>query len=48
VDMAREIASEIPDAELTVINDAGHLSNIEKPVEFNAAVLTFLRRHAKR
>ena len=48
VDMAREIASEIPDAELTVINDAGHLSNIEKPAEFNAAVLAFLRRHAKR
>jgi len=35
-------------AELTVIEDAGHLSNIEKPEEFNAATLGFLRRHLGR
>ena len=48
VDMAKEITADIPGAELTVIADAGHLSNIEKPVEFNAATLAFLRRHVGR
>lgn len=43
VEMAEEIAADIAGAELTVIADAGHLSNIEKPAEFNAATLTFLR-----
>ena len=45
VAMATEIAAEIPGAELAVIDDAGHLSNIEKPGQFNAAVLGFLKRH---
>jgi 3-oxoadipate enol-lactonase len=45
VAMAREMANEIPGAVLTVIDDAGHLVNIEKPAEFNAAVLAFLDRH---
>lgn len=45
VDMAKELAGDIPGAELSVIDDAGHLANIEKPVEFNAAVLGFLRKH---
>lgn len=48
VDMAKEITADIPGAELTVIADAGHLSNIEKPDEFNAATLAFLRRHTGR
>jgi pimeloyl-ACP methyl ester carboxylesterase len=39
------MANEIPGAVLTVIDDAGHLVNIEKPAEFNAAVLAFLDRH---
>jgi 3-oxoadipate enol-lactonase len=41
--MARQIAARIPGARLTVIDDAGHLPNIEKPAEFNAAVVAFLR-----
>ncbi len=45
VAMATEIAAEIPGAELAVIDNAGHLSNIEKPDEFNAAVLGFVKRH---
>jgi 3-oxoadipate enol-lactonase len=45
VAMATEIAAEIPGAELAVIDDAGHLSNIEKPGQFNAVVLGFLKRH---
>ena len=48
VDMARELAAEIPGAELTIIDDAGHLVNIEKPAEFNAAVLGFLKRNPAR
>lgn len=34
--------NEIPGAQKVVIEDAAHLSNIEKPVEFNRAVLDFL------
>lgn len=45
VEMAKELAAEIPGAELTVIDDAGHLVNIERPAEFNAAVLGFLKRY---
>lgn len=45
---ARAIADEIKGAELTVIGDAGHLANIEKPQEFNEAVLGFLQRQAAR
>ncbi|HEU5018826.1 MAG TPA: alpha/beta fold hydrolase, partial [Pseudolabrys sp.] len=48
VRMAQELATEIPGAELSVIDDAGHLVNIEKPAEFNAAVIDFLRRHSGR
>jgi 3-oxoadipate enol-lactonase len=47
VEMAQEIAADIPGAELTIIPGAGHLANIEKPVEFNAATLAFLRRHTR-
>ena len=45
VEMAQEITSEIPGAELAVIADAGHLVNIEEPEEFNRVVLAFLARH---
>jgi pimeloyl-ACP methyl ester carboxylesterase len=40
--MARSIADAIPGARLAVIPAAGHLSNIEQPAAFNAAVLGFL------
>ncbi len=42
-DMVR-LSQRIPSAELTIIPNAGHLSNIENPLYFNAAVLTFLHR----
>jgi 3-oxoadipate enol-lactonase len=42
--MAKTIADAIPGAELAVIPDCGHLSNIEKPAEFNRLVLDFLGR----
>ena len=44
-DVARELASEIPGAELVIVPDAGHLVNIEQPEPFNAALLAFLGRH---
>jgi pimeloyl-ACP methyl ester carboxylesterase len=41
---AREIADLVPGAELVEIADAGHLSNLEQPEAFNAALSRFLRR----
>lgn len=41
-DSLREMASKIPNCVFTVIPDCGHLSNMERPDEFNAAVLGFL------
>ncbi len=43
--LAREMVAEVPQAELTMIPLAGHLSNIEQPEAFNRAVLDFVRRH---
>lgn len=42
-DMCRELAGMIPGARFTVIDDAGHLVNIEKPAQFNAAAIAFIR-----
>jgi len=39
--VAREFARAIPHAELVVIPGAGHMSNLERPEEFNAAVRAF-------
>jgi 3-oxoadipate enol-lactonase len=41
--VSRDMAARIPGAKLTIIEQAGHLSNIEQPQRFNAAVLGFLR-----
>ena len=43
---AREVAEAIPRAELVLFEGGGHLHNIEKPEEFNAVTLDFLRRRA--
>jgi pimeloyl-ACP methyl ester carboxylesterase len=42
--VAREFARAIPHSELVVIPGAGHMSNLERPDEFNAAVRDFCRR----
>lgn len=39
------MAERIPDSRLVVIEDAGHLTNMERPGAFNAAVLEFLLEH---
>jgi len=43
-DCARSLAQAIPGAELAVIPEAGHLSSLENPREFNRLLLDFLRR----
>jgi pimeloyl-ACP methyl ester carboxylesterase len=39
------VSSNVVNAEKCVIMDAGHMSNMEKPEEFNKVVLGFLTRH---
>lgn len=40
---SRRLVELIPHARLELIEDAGHLSNVERAAEFNAALLSFLR-----
>lgn len=40
-----KMAARIPGAEYLCLKGAGHIANMEKPAEFNAAVLDFLQRH---
>ncbi|MGW0521740.1 alpha/beta fold hydrolase [Crossiella sp. NPDC003009] len=42
---ARTIQQGIPGATLVVIDGAGHLPNLERPAEFNAALTDFLTTH---
>lgn len=42
-EVARDYAAQIPDAQLVVISDAGHLSNLEQPEAFVQAVSNFLQ-----
>ena len=44
--VAHEFNQAIPDATLVVIPDAGHVSNLEQPGPFNAAVREFCRHHS--
>jgi 3-oxoadipate enol-lactonase len=44
--MAETLARHLPNAELAIIPDAGHLSNLEQPARFNAAVEKFYERVA--
>ena len=41
--VAHEFAQAIPNAQLVVIPEAGHVSNLERPEEFNRALREFLR-----
>jgi 3-oxoadipate enol-lactonase len=41
--MARDIARRIPGAKLVEIEGAGHLSNLDRPEQFNAALDSFLQ-----
>ena len=44
-EMAREIHENLPGSELVVIPSAAHLSNLEQPEAFNAAIDNFIARH---
>ena len=43
--VARQFQDAVPDAKLVVIPDAGHVSNLEQPEQFNDAVREFCRAH---
>ncbi|MEU5986634.1 alpha/beta hydrolase [Streptomyces sp. NPDC047434] len=43
--VARQFQKAIPDTELLVIPGAGHISNLERPAEFNRAVRNFCQAH---
>ncbi len=47
VSMRMYAASEHSDIEFEVISNAGHLCNLEEPVQFNHHLLTFMQRIAK-
>ncbi len=42
---AREVAAAIPNSELVIFQNGGHLHNIEQPEEFNPVTLDFLQRN---
>ncbi|MGW6415739.1 alpha/beta fold hydrolase [Streptomyces sp. NPDC055055] len=44
--VARRFQEAVPGAELVVIPDAGHVSNLERPEEFNLAVRSFCHAHS--
>lgn len=44
---SREVAEAIPGSELVIIEDGGHLFNLEIPEEFNRVTLGFLKRVSK-
>jgi pimeloyl-ACP methyl ester carboxylesterase len=46
--VARQFEQAIPDAELVVLPDAGHVSNLEQPEVFNRTVRKFCRAHSGR
>jgi pimeloyl-ACP methyl ester carboxylesterase len=45
VSEAELLAGSLPDAELVIIPEAGHLPNLEQPDAFNDAVRLFLERY---
>lgn len=44
VENSRLIAEGLPDAELCIIPGGGHMVNMEQPLEFNKAVMTFMTK----
>ena len=43
-ELSRTMAEAIPEADLVVIDGAGHLSNLERPTEFTESLQRHLRR----
>lgn len=44
LELSREMAEAVPGAELVVVEECGHLSSLERPVEVNAALRRWLAR----
>jgi 3-oxoadipate enol-lactonase len=44
-ELAERIARRIPGAKLAVLEDCGHLSNLEQPERFNQVLLDFLQQY---
>ncbi len=44
--VGEEMNAQIPDAQLAVLDGAGHLSNLERPEAFNRVLTAFLDNHA--
>ena len=44
-ELMQRMASRIRGAEFLCLDAAGHIANVEQPAAFNAAVVSFLRRH---
>jgi pimeloyl-ACP methyl ester carboxylesterase len=42
LDASRALAAALPRARLVLVPDAGHVVNLERPADFNAALLSFL------
>jgi len=42
VEVAREIAADIEEARLVIVEECGHLATIEQPAEVNAALRAWL------
>jgi pimeloyl-ACP methyl ester carboxylesterase len=47
VKLAEPLQAGIADTRLVVLDDAGHVCNLEQPAAFNAALLEFLEAHAR-
>ena len=47
-DYAADVAQRIPGSQFAVIAGGSHVSNMDRPAEFNQLLLTFLRAHAMR
>ncbi len=43
-DMSKDMDKLIPNSELSIIPDAGHMSNLENPEEFNKTLFEFLKK----
>ena len=45
LDVAHQLDEAIPDTELVVIPECGHVSNLERPAQFNDAIRSFCGAH---
>lgn len=45
--LADTFAARVPDGEKVVIDDAGHLPNLDQPADFDRQVLRFLRQRRR-